>query len=411
MSSATTAARSRLLDVDALRGFALLGILTVNVWAFASAYYGSGVSDPAYDSGVDRAARFAVSMFFETKFYLLFSFLFGYSFTLQMAAAERAGAAFRPRIVRRQLGLLAIGIAHGTLLFHGDILSTYAVLGLVLLLLRGISPARAVKTAIWLIALSGVAWTLLGVAALAEGGTTDVAAAHAQATHTTAAFRGSVASVTSEHVALLPQTLAFVLLFQAPSAMAMFLLGLAAGRRRLFVDIEALRPRLQRMLRVGLPIGLGGSAVYAYIAVFRPGSGAEIIGLGIDLLTAPLLAAAYVAGALLVFRSRGGRRLATVLAPAGRSALSNYLLQSLVSGVVFTAYGFGLIGRLAPIAVLGLVPVVFSAQLALSAWWLRAHAYGPVEWLLRAVTIASWPPWRKRPVAPTPAAASAGRAP
>ncbi len=398
MSGPTASERTRLLDVDALRGFALFGILTVNVWAFASAYFGSGVNDPAFGSALDQAVRFIVALFFETKFYLLFSFLFGYSFTLQMTAAERAGVAFRPRMIRRQLGLLAIGIAHGTLLFHGDILSTYAVLGLVLLALRSISPARAVESAILLIALSGVAWILLGLATIAESAATDVAAVHAQATETTAAFRGSIATVMSEHAALLPGTLAFVLLLQGPSAMAMFLLGFAAGRRRLLADVDALRPRLHRILRVGLPIGLGGSAVYAYLRVFHPGFDDALFGfgLGIDLLTAPFLTATYVALALLAFQRSAGRRVAGILAPAGRSALSNYLLQSLVCGVVFTAYGLGLIGKLPPLAVLGLVPAIFGAQLALSAWWLRAHPYGPLEWLLRALTIASRPPWRRR---------------
>jgi uncharacterized protein len=126
-------ANTRLLNVDALRGFALLGILVVNIWAFADPYYASKSTNPTYDSGVDHGVRFIVGLLFETKFYLLFSFLFGYSFTLQMAAAERAGSAFIPRMLRRQGGLLVIGLAHGALLYYGEILSTYAILGLVLI--------------------------------------------------------------------------------------------------------------------------------------------------------------------------------------------------------------------------------------------------------------------------------------
>ncbi len=132
---------SRLQNVDALRGFALLGILVVNVWAFADPYYASTETNPTFDSGLDHAIRFLVSLLFETKFYLLFSFLFGYSFTLQMAAAERAGTGFVPRMLRRQSGLLAIGLLHGALLYYGEILSMYAVLGLILLACRNIAPA------------------------------------------------------------------------------------------------------------------------------------------------------------------------------------------------------------------------------------------------------------------------------
>jgi uncharacterized protein len=84
--------------VDALRGFALLGILVVNIASFSSPFYGLGLSDPMAQSAVERAALFARSLLFETKFYLLFSFLFGYSFTLQMQSAERDGRPFTPRM-------------------------------------------------------------------------------------------------------------------------------------------------------------------------------------------------------------------------------------------------------------------------------------------------------------------------
>jgi uncharacterized protein len=77
----TMTTQDRIDGVDALRGFALLGILLVNIMAFASAFYGLELPDPSFDTGLDRAVHFAVALFFEMKFYLLFSFLFGYSFT------------------------------------------------------------------------------------------------------------------------------------------------------------------------------------------------------------------------------------------------------------------------------------------------------------------------------------------
>ena len=129
--------------IDALRGFALLGILMVNAGSFASTYFGVGVSDPAFSRPVDHAVRWLVSFFFETKFYLLFSMLFGYSFALQMDAARRTGSAFVPRFLRRLLGLLLLGLVHAWLLFAGDILVTYALLGVLLLVWRGLKPMAA----------------------------------------------------------------------------------------------------------------------------------------------------------------------------------------------------------------------------------------------------------------------------
>lgn len=86
----------RLAVVDALRGFALLGILMVNIGAFSSTFYGLEIPDPKFVAPFDRAVQFAISALFETKFYLLFSFLFGYSFTLQMSSSERTGRPFAP---------------------------------------------------------------------------------------------------------------------------------------------------------------------------------------------------------------------------------------------------------------------------------------------------------------------------
>lgn len=202
---AAPVAAARLLNVDALRGFALLGILAVNIWAFADPYYASPESNPTFDSGLDHAARFAISLLFETKFYLLFSFLFGYSFTLQMAAAERAGTAFIPRMLRRQAALLAIGLLHGAMLYYGEILSTYAILALILLACRNIPPRRAVQIGIGLVVSVGVVWMLLGLAALAEGGSTGTAALDAAVKLT--AFDGDAAATLGFHSGHLPDTI------------------------------------------------------------------------------------------------------------------------------------------------------------------------------------------------------------
>src|SRR5699024_7707440 len=118
----------RVHDVDALRGFALLGILVVNITFMASAFHGNLVDDQNFSTSIDAAVRFLVAALFSMKFYLLFSFLFGYSFVLQMDSAARAGAAFVPRMLRRSLGLFVFGAGHIVLLYSGDVLTTYAVI-------------------------------------------------------------------------------------------------------------------------------------------------------------------------------------------------------------------------------------------------------------------------------------------
>lgn len=387
--------RRRIADVDALRGFALLGILVVNVTFFASAFTIYEIADPAFSSGFDDLGRWIVAVLFTSKFYVLFSFLFGYSFTLQLAAADRSGAAFRPRFLRRLLGLFAIGAAHAVLLWQGDILTTYAVLGLVLLLIHRISPRRAVVIAGLIVLASATLFLVAGLDELARGTAPDLANQIRGATDATAYWRGSFGDVIAQRISELPTTFELLLFLQAPTALAMFLLGLAAGRRRLLADVSALRPALTRIARIALPLGVAGGLLYAFTTIGHAGTGRGTIGAAVDVLSAPVLAAGYVAALLLFFGTARGERVRDALAPAGRMALSNYVLQSLVCAFLFTGYGLGLVGHVSPVAAIVIAATIYAAQLVGSAWWMRRHRYGPLEWLLRWFTNGERPPWRR----------------
>lgn len=140
--------------------------------------------------------------------------------------------------------------------------------------------------------------------------------------------------------------------------------------------------------------GLAGGAVLASTG------GTTDLNMGavaLTVLTAPLLTAAYVATLLRIFQTRAGRRLAAALAPAGRMALTNYLAQSLICALIFTGWGFGLVGHAAPLTGVLVAIAIFLAQLLISAAWLNRHRYGPVEWLLRAVTNLTRPALAPRP--------------
>lgn len=389
--------------IDALRGFALLGIAMVNAGSFASTYFGVGVSDPAFSRPVDHAVRWFVALVFETKFYLLFSLLFGYSFALQMDSAQRSGGAFVPRFLRRLLGLGLLGLAHAWLLFAGDILVTYALLGLVLLALGRLRPVAAVALALGLLGITAWGWGAIAwLVALAPPLDLPVAELHAKAQQAAQAYRASVQEAIAQRGRDMADGVWFVLVFvQGPCALAMFLLGLAARRSGYLARVARQPARLRRWMACCLPVGAAGAWFYASV---QPGASSvthpEHLGLAalaVDLATAPFLTFGYVAALLWLLQSGpAGRRLGAVLEPAGRMALSNYLLQSLVGALVFTAYGWALVGQVAPLLVGLGVLVLYGAQLALSRHWMAAHAYGPVEWLLRAVTLWQRPAWRRR---------------
>ncbi|WP_116247976.1 DUF418 domain-containing protein [Nocardiopsis sp. FIRDI 009] len=385
--STRTGPERRILDLDALRGFALLGILVVNIGFFASGYAFHQVHDPAFDSPLDRGAHWLVTMFFEMKFYLLFSFLFGYSFTLQLDSARRRGVGFAGRFLRRLAGLFVIGALHAVLLFQGDILTTYAVLGLVLLALHRMRAPAALVTAAVLIGLVAVMMRWAGISGAAPF---DAEAALAAGEATTAALAGSPLTVIGEHLASLPRMAINLVGVQGPVALSAFLVGLAAGRHRVLADTGAHDHALRLIQWVGFPAGLVGSLVLADL-----GGTADLYGLSLALLTAPFLTAAYAATLLRLFHRGRGRRIAAALAPAGRMALSNYLGQSLVCALLFTGLGLGLVGRSAPPFVLLIAVALFAAQMWLSAWWTARYRYGPAEWLLRAVTNLEVPAWRR----------------
>ena len=136
---------ARLEVIDALRGFALFGILWVNMLGFASPM--RWMLDPPWTSNADRAAFFAIQFFSTAKFYSLFSFLFGIGFAMQVARVERAGRSAVRLLLRRYAALLAFGAIHGLFIWYGDILHQYALLGLLLIGFRDAPPREILRVA------------------------------------------------------------------------------------------------------------------------------------------------------------------------------------------------------------------------------------------------------------------------
>lgn len=387
--------------VDALRGFALLGVLLTNIPLFSGPM--SGIFWPAqkWPAWHDRAAEWFIRFAGEGKFYTLFSLLFGLSFAIQMIRAQATGRPFVVMYVRRLLILLAIGLAHLFLLWSGDILTTYALVGFLLLLFRNARPRML---------LSAAAATLVGMLVLVAAGillieTTPALHAAVQehpadvlremAQEAAAYQDGSYLTALRQRIADL-DALAALTVFVAPIAFAMFLLGLFAGRTGMFRGRPADRAPLKRVLVFGLAIGIPGNLLYAALYA----AGRDYVGWGaatmlmVQVASAPALALAYAAAVLLAWNTRCGRAALAPLTPVGRMALTSYLLQSLVCTTLFYGYGLGWYGEVGPAAGVGLTLLIYAGQVLLSSWWMSRHAYGPVEWLWRWGTHLRRPPWR-----------------
>ncbi|SEH02489.1 uncharacterized protein SAMN05444920_12727 [Nonomuraea solani] len=380
-------AAARIASVDALRGFSLLGILVVNIAFLASGYRMAGLAEPAFDSSLDWGVRWVVTLFLENKFYLLFSFLFGYSFTLQVGSAERQGRPFGPMFLRRLAGLFLLGLAHAVLLFPGDILTTYAAVGLALLIFRRIRPRTAVLLAVALTLLLALGFVLLAVLAMTGldmSGTVADGSAEAAASDT--ALGGGFWQIVSEHLRKLSLIIVLRVLFQGPAVLAACLIGLAVGKLGVLGDLSRHTGTLRKLQWTGFTAGLAGAFFYTLSA--WSGAVGKFWGEAVDLVTAPLLAAAY--GATFLRLLPHLPRLGRLLAAPGRMALSNYLAQSLICSLIFTGYGLALVDQVSPALEVLMALGIFALQVVYSRWWLKRHRYGPVEWLLRFLTY-----WRK----------------
>lgn len=375
----------RLPLVDALRGFAIAGIVVVNLKFFATPLFSTleyRVADD-FPGLADRLADWLVMTLAEGKLYPLLALLFGYGFGIQLERSGGAGA----RYVRRLLALLVLGLGHAFLVWAGDVLITYAVVGGVLVLFR----RRSERTLLgWAVALYLVHLVILALSGfvLADSGRDDASAAAA----TEAYAGGSYGEVLSQRAADAALTVPSGVVAAGPGFLAMMLLGLWAQRRGVFARPSEHAVQLRRVAVLGLATGGVCSLAYATLWWTSDGRGAAA-GLAFFLGGGGFFqTVGYAAGLTLLVASGRARLLA--LRPVGRLALSNYLLQSLVATTIFYGYGFGLYGRVGPAPGLAVAAGIVAACVLLSAAWMRAFRIGPAEWLVRSFTYARPQPLR-----------------
>jgi len=393
------ASAERIELLDMLRGIALFGIFLVN---FNHDYLAES------RSLIDRVARMAIDFCCEGSFYPLFSFLFGLGFALQLQRSATRGGAFDRTYLRRLAVLFGIGIAHSILLWHGDVLWRYALLGVPLLAI-GRLRSRAV------LVLAGLSFAGAVVSdqivsrqtpnTLPAASATGLATAAAPAeTNLGPAERytiqhGSYRELVGLHVRMVWQQARHLYrdswLFLI---LSMFLLGLLAGRERILAQPGEHRALLRRILWGGLCVGLLGN----FLDVVAPSLATRgllpwaFTGLhAVKWIGDPGLSCGYGAGVtLLVTGDVRWRRRLSPMATVGRMALTNYLCQSLTMLLLMAGFGLGLAFRFGYALAIPVKVSIFGLQVVASRWWLARFQFGPMEWVWRWATYGEPPPWR-----------------
>lgn len=504
-----TSPRQRLPWIDALRGFALLGILLMNVELFNRAYASLSAGLDPETTGIDHGADLLIYLLVRTKFWILFSLLFGMGFALMLNRAQVAGRGFVRTYLRRTLLLLLFGVIHGILIWEGDILTGYAVTALFLLLallgrlrdgvvaaaalvllaavfrnaevlsylallliaglsglyIRGdlrfrcfgreclLTPsllaalglllpivvpivafaagnASEISDFVFVIVLGfeflllarmawrrrepaerrplqfGVAWFSVFMLAAALAGAVKLHSSTpptAQEQQRAEQQRRDVQESSARQTRVLTSgTYAEAVALRAESWIedvasagwtiyyfAVFLIGLWLVRSGIAMQPERHLPELRWLCVIGLTLGLlvtlGSASVLPLTRVPDADGEAFTLQYMLHQLGALPLALGYLSLVLLAWQTAAGKACLSWLAPVGRMALTNYLLQSIVCSLVFYGYGLGHWGMpRAQQAVFCFA--LFGAQVILSAAWLRYFRFGPMEWAWRRLT-------------------------
>lgn len=396
----------RIEALDVLRGFAIFGILLANIHVFSGYVLMPDAQRAALPTAaVDGTTMLLLQMLVAGKFYSIFSLLFGIGFAVQLqrSAAARVDPARRFR--RRLVVLMLIGAAHSLLLWYGDILFLYALVGFCLLPFRSRGDRRVLAAALICLLVPLVQYGLmLGGVLLAGGGAAPDGVADATnpldsliATLTTGSY---LEAVRVNLTGLMYRWGDLFFTGRFFKVLAMFLFGLWIVRRGLLIDAPTSRATIRRAATVGLLIGLPLNALLAMVGEHSYYS-LEPRGLAFAVLYSigvPTLAIGYAGLVVIAWRNLRGRRVLGALGPVGRMALTNYLLQTVIALLIFYGFGLGFFGRVGATPAIGVAIAIFVVQLPVSAWWLRRYRHGPAEWLWRRLTLAQPLPMRREPL-------------
>ncbi|EJS16119.1 hypothetical protein IKS_00725 [Bacillus cereus VDM062] len=381
----------RVEAVDAIRGFALFGILLVNMTLIQFGFFSS--EKPTYIFGkLDEGANWFIQFFGTHNFMSLFSFLFGLSIILLQKSIIVKGKKFFPTYIRRIIILLLLGYIHGTFVWEGDILFAYGVIGIFLMMFINRKPKTLL---IW----ASILLALIMLASYQSESTSNPYDGLAPYTekehkvHETGSYMNHVNFRLTENpfdymgingVFGLVFISIFAIIFMSP----LFLLGMYVGKKGWLFEVDQHIPAVKK---IWLITGIFSFTI-KILAMFLKH---PILIMLQDSLTPVIMTFFYGSTIILLFHYKKVARLLTYMANMGKMSVSNYLAQSIIATTIFYAYGFGLYGKIGYFFGILLTIGIYTIQLFVSTYWLQKYRMGPVEYVWRLGTYLEKPRFKK----------------
>ncbi len=400
MNRGTSGTSNRIESIDALRGFALAGIVIVHM---VEQYTASMIPEEwqaAKQAGlIDQIIDGSISILLRDKFFALFSLLFGLSFFIQMDNAKKRGVRFEGRFVWRLVTLFIIGVFHH-MFYSGDILTIYAVIGLLIIPFFQLDDRFILGVALIFI---------LGFARLVVYGLFGIEDIFPLSENAIKAYweilqTGTLLEVfhingTERMIAKASFQLGFI--GRGGLTLGYFLLGLWIGKSRIIENLESERKKLKKYLVWSLS-GMGVFLIITPVLFVIHGQNENLdswfamFGLTaadqFNIFFTFVIALSFI----LLFHKPGWNKYLNSLAPFGRMALTNYFLQSVIGTFILFGWGLGYVGRVSNSTMFLLAIVVILLQVVISTWWLKKFKFGPLEWLWRSAIYLKWQPLRKQ---------------
>lgn len=398
---------ARITSIDTVRGFAVLGILVMNIMGMGHA--GAAYLNPAYTGGTDDLLNVALwalaAVAVDGKMRALFAMLFGAS--LLLMAEGNPPDRQTPRHLSRMAVLFLFGLLHGALLWPGDVLLPFAVVGVAIWPLRHQRPARLFLFGILALAAQAAIHLSFGLQAMALQAAAALPGAPPEALDAWNSMRSAtwtdpqdlareiamVRGSLTDLLSIRQEANAFARMFLFPfvffvETVGLMLIGMGLYKLGWWQG-GFHRAHYARVAAIAIPLGLAIGAALAWQSIRTDFSAVTFYFTEVvRVFSAPGLALGYAALLILVVQSGAIPRAVARLAACGRMALTNYLMASILTNLIFTGVGLGLYSSLSRPQTLGVVLAIWALQLAWSKPWLQRFRYGPFEWLWRS--LARW---------------------